>query len=285
MQRNISTIWWRFGGFVISLIGTVAWTHDAGAGCRSADSSYVRYDYSDAGVYPSGYSYQQYDATGVSTWDCDYTYDSSSRHYVDNEGCYGDTTSTIGGDPWWCYRRWWYNASDAEVLAEINSMLGSDWNSLSGTQKWSMSNTTENNLTYNEGTQYRDRQLTVHHVMNGEGDVDYVLADYGYALQTIYRIIGCASGYVLEGASEDSVVTSLDGIYCTSAGGGTTPVIPANCPDIPNDNNLITINERGSDGCFFWEADTATHNLYDATGYFKYTTDCACWDDGSRICS
>lgn len=287
MQRNISTIWWRFGGFVMSLIGAVAWTHDAVAGCAAPDSSYVRRDFDtgDYGAYPSGYDYQQYDATNVSTMDCDYTYDSSSQHYVDNEGCFGNTTSTIGADPWWCYQRWWYNASDAEVLAKINSILGSDWNSMSGTQKWSMSNTTGNNLTYTEGTQYGDRQLMVHHVNNGN-DVDYVLADYGYALQTIYRIIGCASGYVLEGASQNSIVTSLSGIYCrTSSGGGTTPVVPAACPGIPNDNNLITVYNRGDQGCFFWEADTTTHNLYDATGYFKYTTDCSCWDDGSRMCS
>lgn len=287
MQRNISTIWWRFGGFVMSLIGAVAWTHDAAAGCRYAESSYVRYKYGpdDEGVYPSGYSYQQYDASGVSTSDCDYTYDSSNQHYVDNEGCFADTTNTIGGEPWFCSQRWWYNASDAEVIAEVNSMLGSGWNSLSGTENWQLS-TTKDNLLYTEGKRYGDRQLTVHPVTNGEGDVSYVLADYGYALQTIYRIIGCASGYTLNGASEDSVVTSLNGIYCTSSsGGGTTPVVPADCPGIPNDNNLITVYNRGDQGCFFWEADTTTHNLYDATGYFKYTTDCACWDDGSRICS
>lgn len=296
MQRNISTIWWRLGGFVMSLIGAVAWTHDAKAAWVKDELNGYDGPFYVPGtgvVRDNGYNGEWYKAHVGDLSYCNYT-DLGSGMYRDVDGVYADTSYITGSSqPWFCDENWWLTADDDDVASEINSILGDDWNSLSGTETWEYSTADDDkHLLYTKGYRLGDRQLEVFaapgasNYMESDTNTAYILADYGYAYQDLYRIIGCASGYsVLNGASEDSVVTNLDGIYCTSAGGGTTPVVPAACTGIPNDNNLITIYDRGSDGCFFWEADTSTHNLYDATGYFKYTTDCSCWDDGSRICS
>ncbi len=299
MQRNISTIWWRFGGFVISLIGAVAWTHDAKAAWVTNELSGYEGPFWVPGtgvVDDSGYGGEWHKAHYAVSSDsyCNIYYLGSGM-YRDLDGVYPDTGYITGSSqPWFCDENWWLTASDDEVAHEISSILGDDWNSLSGTETWTYSSVDEEkHLRYTNGYRLGDRQLEVFSApgnsdyTENDANTAYILADYGYAYQGLYRIIGCASGYsVLKGASQGSVVTSLDGIYCTSAGdSGTTPVVPAACPGIPNDDNLITIYDRGNQGCFFWEADTATHNLYDATGYFKYTTDCSCWDDGSRMCS